>query len=246
MEEERFCSRLRRFFLELNLFQSYQRDERNIRIQRWSTRLYIPIILTAMSILVFYTVFQVYSKQIQITKPSLSTYLYYSKQYSNIKCPCTEIAISYQTFMQISASFHQICSSDLITDDWFSFLYDQDETTLRYPGDFRATAFNQFQVLRELCQVSITAINDGIETLYRSQLISGELLNEDLFRAQVRADISAFQIITTSNFVRSLQFMRNFMTGNQLLTAVETSQILIIDFSIAEIISYDDPALIPM
>ena len=49
------------------------------------------------------------------------------------------IAISYETF-------HQVCSSDLISNEWIKYLDEKDRTTLRYAVDFRATVFNQFQI----------------------------------------------------------------------------------------------------
>ena len=75
MEREGFLFRLRRFFVELNYFKTNEIDENNIRIQRYSTRLYIPILLISMTILIVYTSLQIQSKQIQIDYPSLTTYL---------------------------------------------------------------------------------------------------------------------------------------------------------------------------
>ena len=229
MEEENCLSRLQRFFVEFNLFKTISRDERSLRIQRWSTRLYIPLLFAAMSILLVYTIIRVQSKQIQILNPSLSTYIDLYTKYDNVKCPCTQISIAYEHFLELSPSFHQVCSSDLISEEWIDFLFDQDTTTLRYPVDFRATAFNQFQILRQLCHLSDTAISDGILTLNKSQLVSGELLNEDLFIAQIKADILEFQIVTISDFVRSLLFIRNFIGGNELLSAVETAYTLLLN-----------------
>jgi hypothetical protein len=170
----------------------------------------------------------VQSKQIQIQNPSLTTYIDLYNKYGSVRCPCTEISISYEKFIELIPEFHQVCSSDLISEEWIDFLYDKETTTIRYPPDFRATAFNQFQVLQQLCQLSIEAINDGVVTLYKSDLITGELLNENLFIAQVEADILASQIITRSDFTRSLTFMRLFITGNELLTAVQSAYTLII------------------
>ncbi|CAF4316097.1 unnamed protein product [Adineta steineri] len=48
--------------------------------------------------------------------------------------------------------------------------------------------------------------------------MSDELLNQDLFNAQVETDISIFQTITRSNFLRSLTSMRSFINRNELLT----------------------------
>jgi hypothetical protein len=49
---------------------------------------------------------------------------------------------------------------------------------------------NQFQILQKLCQLSITAVENGLQTLYSSQLISGQLLSKDLFEAELRSGYS--------------------------------------------------------
>jgi hypothetical protein len=52
-------------------------------------------------------------------------------------------------------------------------------TAFRFPGDFRATASTQFQVLRELCNMSQTALNNDIQLFYDKEFISGALLSEN-------------------------------------------------------------------
>lgn len=235
-------TRFQRFFRDLNLFKTSNQDEHHLRIERWSTRLYIPLLFIVLLILLFYTILETHSEQIQIRNPTLSTYLSLYEKSPDLKCPCTEISISYEKFLELSPLFHQVCSSDLITDEWISFLYDPEKTPLRYPADFRATAFNEFQILRELCSLSITAILDGIETLYKSELISGELLNEKLFQAQVEADISASQTIIMSDFTRSFSFTRNFIVGNALLTGIQNTYTIILVFDDPDNITIDDPA----
>lgn len=211
---------VRRFFCELNLFKRNTVDEHELRIQRWSTRLYIILLFISMLILFLYTVLQVESKQITINNPSLMTYINIYGKFENIKCPCTDISITYRSFLTLSPFYHQVCSSDFVSAGWIQFLYDKTKTTRRYQADFRASAFNQFQLLRSLCELSFNAINDGLEAFYQSLLISGELLNQEEFIAQVEADISAIQTITASNFRRSFTFLRTFLNGNELLTSI--------------------------
>ncbi|CAF1412535.1 unnamed protein product [Adineta ricciae] len=236
MGEQTRTKRLQNFFIEFNLFKSGENSAENLRIQRWSTRLYIPILSFLMTILLVYTSLQTQSKQIQIPNPSLQTYTKLYQTYPNAECPCKQISISYKTFTELSAKFHQVCSSDFVSEEWIRLLYEANSTTLRYVVDFRATAFNQFQILRQLCQLSSTTISDGIEAFYQKSLISGKLLNKDLFSAQVQSDISTFTRITTEEFLRSLTFMRSFMSGNELLTVIETAYTLIIDFQVENLV----------
>lgn len=213
---------------DYNIFDTNSTDETIIRIQRWSTRLYILALTLAMMVLIFYTIFHVSVTQFQIEKPSLSTYLYFYNQHPNIQCPCTQISTSYSQFLQLSPSFNQICSSDLMSDQWIAFLYDNNQTTSRYAADFRATASHQFQTLREFCKLSIAAIENGLDDLYDSHLISGQLLSASLFQAQLEVDIWAFQTITKANFGKELTLVRALMFGNQLMPAVETAFTIIV------------------
>ena len=240
MEVEGSLSRLGGFFVKLNLFKTYQTDEPSLRNQRWSTRLYILILFAGISILLVYTTSQIHSQQIQLQNPSLSTYRHFYDKYNSIKCPCTQIAVPYKYFLQISPVFHQVCSSDLTSAEWISFLYDKNKTAVRYQADFRATALSQFQILRELCQSSQTATNDGIETLYNRQLVSDELLNENTFLATVEAGILAFQTITMSDFARSLSLLRNFIIENGFFAAVQTAFTFIILHDYSHNIEYDE------
>jgi hypothetical protein len=222
---------IRRFggdVVEYNVFDTNSTDESIIRIQRWSTRLYILVLWLAMTVLLFYTTLHVSSNQIQIKNPSLSIYLNLYDQHQDITCPCTQISTSYQEFVQLSTSYNQICSSEFVSDKWINFLFDNNLTTSRYAADFRATASHQFQVLQQLCQLSITAVENAVETLYSSQLISGYLLSKDLFEAQLEADILAFQRITTSTFWSELALVRSLIFGNQLMPAIETAFTIIV------------------
>ncbi|CAF1073467.1 unnamed protein product [Adineta steineri] len=217
-----------RIIIEYNVFDTNSTDESVVRTQRWATRLYMLVLSLAMMVLLFYTVLNVSAVQIEIDKPSLSTYFDLYNEYYNINCPCTQISTLYKEFLQLSYTNNQICSSEFITTEWIEFLFNNNQTTSRYAADFRATASHQFQILRELCQLSNTAIEDGLQMLYNSQLISGQLLSEDLFEAELEADIQAFQRVTTTNFIRELTFLRSLIFGNQLLPAIETAFTIIV------------------
>ncbi|CAF3481438.1 unnamed protein product [Rotaria socialis] len=186
------------------------------------------MLLLAMIILVAYTATNISAKQIDISNPSLSAYLNLYTKYNSVTCPCTKISASYQSFVELSIVFHQICSSDLISTDWIEFLFDNNETTIIYAADFRASASNQFQVLQALCQLSTEIVRNGVDIFYTSELISGELLSEDLFKSQLEADISRFQMSIASDFGRTLTFMRSLTFSNALMPAIETAYTFIV------------------
>ena len=211
-----------------NIFDTHSNDQSIVSMQRWSTRLYILTLGLAMTILIVYTIINTSLIQTDVSNPSVTAYLNLYDQHHNIKCPCTQISTLYKEFLHLAPTYNQICSSRFVSDEWIQFLFDNNQTTSRYAADFRATASHQFQVLRELCQLSMTAVDNGLQKLYSSQLISGQLLSKDLFEAEINADIQAFQRITTSNFWRELTFVRSFIFGNQLIPAIPTAFTIIV------------------
>ena len=219
---------LRRSARDYNVFDTNSTDPAIVRQERWSTRLYICLLSLAMLVLLFYTVLYVNSSEWKIKNPSLDAYLKLSQSYQNIECPCSQIAVPYKTVLQLEATYHPICSSDFVSGRWIEFLFDNTRTTSRYAADFRATASQQFQVLRELCQLAIAAVQNGLETLSNDQLISGQLLSEKIFKAKLEADILAFQRITTANFWGELTLVRSLIFGNQLMPAIETAFTIIV------------------
>ena len=217
-----------RLIREYNIFDNNSVEPSIVRIQRWSTRLYIIILWLAMMVLIIYTSLHVSTREFRIEKPALSTYLSLYNEHANLECPCADISISYRRFLQLSPSYHQICSSELLSDRWIHFLFDDDQTTSRYAADFRATASQQFQILRQLCQLSINAVENGLETLYSRELISGYLLSKDFFEAKLQADIMTFERISSEHFWRELALVRSLIFGNQLMPAVETAFTIIV------------------
>ena len=220
--------RVRQSILDYNRFASNSNDPSIIRIELWSTRLYIVALGLAMLVLLFYSTFNVTSSQLEIRRPSLSNYFDLSRKYQNIKCPCTQISTSYADVLQLATTYNAICSSDFVSDRWIELLFDSNRTTSRYAADFRATGSQQFQVLRELCRLSIDAVEHGIQTLYNDQLISGQLLSKSVFEAGLKADILDFRRITQANFWREFTLVRSLIFGNQLMPAVQTAFTVIV------------------
>ncbi|CAF3889333.1 unnamed protein product [Adineta steineri] len=175
-----------------------------------------------MSILLIYDASAVKTQQIEVRNPSLETYLELQNTYdTNVKCPCTEISALYGSFVKIIPVYHEICSSDFVSQQWIDMLFN-DQTSMRYVLDFRATASQQFQILRELCTFSQTATNNDIQGLYDDELISAYLLSENLLKAEVVSITTAFRTSSIADFLRSLSFVREYVLGNQFMTGIQT------------------------
>ena len=115
---------------------------------------------------------------IEEKNPTLDSYYKLQNRYSDVKCPCSQLSSLYDSFAALIPIYHPICSSGFISQVWIEILVDN-MTAFRYPGDFRATASTQFQVLRELCHFSQTVLNNNIRSFLQREFISDVLLSEN-------------------------------------------------------------------
>lgn len=217
-----------RWIRDYNLFESHSTDRLLIREQRWSTRLYIVTLSLAILVLLFYTTLHVTSTQFEFKNPSFNETLDLHQLYPNVRCPCRKISTNYETFLKISTDFHPICSSVFVSNQWIDYLFQRNITNFRYAADLRATLNHQFQVLRELCRLAIDAVDNGLRTFSKNELISGQLLSKNLFETTIQAEIWAFQPMISEDFLRELTLVRSLIFGNQLMPAIPTAFTLIV------------------
>lgn len=218
-------TRLKEYLVGFNLFETDSTEQHTIYIERWSTRVYIGLLFSTMSILLAYNTLTIELQQIQVTNPSLETYLKLQNTYNtDINCPCTRISTLYSSFVQVIPKYHEICFSGFVSEKWINLLFDNTSFT-RYAGDFRASSSNQFQVLREVCNLSQTAISSDIETFYNGELTSSYLLRQSLLEAKIKAIVAAFKASSVQNFMNTFSFIHLFVKGNQLVPGILTSTI---------------------
>ncbi len=70
-----------------------------------------------------------------------------------LSCPCSTISMPYKTFVSNTITFHPVCSSIFVSQQWIQALY-LPNARVYPPLDFRATAssqVNQHWLLKKLC-----------------------------------------------------------------------------------------------
>ncbi|UJR06989.1 hypothetical protein I4U23_011277 [Adineta vaga] len=235
---------LRHFFIQVNVFETDETHQAVLYIQRWSTRVYICLLVFFMCILIGYNIIVPETQQIEVQNPSLDTYLKLQNVYTDIQCISKEISLPYGLFVELIPFYHPICSSDFISQNWIDILFDN-MTTTRYAGDFRATSFNQFQVLRELCKQSKTILNDDFQTFYQQGFISSRLFTENLMKATVMTMIDQFQSQSRVNFEQILSFTRYFVLTNGLMPGIQTAHSFGTLFGLPAVTSNNYVPLVP-
>lgn len=184
-------SRLKNSIASINLFRTDTTDERTIYAQRWSTRIYICILFFCMAVLLVQNVLRIETSVVEVENPSLESSLNLYDLHSDVNCPCSQISISYGSFVKLIFIFHPICSSELISERWIEMLFNN-MTAFRVPSEFCATASTQFQVLPEFCNFSQNGLCNNIESFSQNEFISGVLLDKNRWNIEIRATIAAF------------------------------------------------------
>ena len=176
-----------RWLLEINLFETNETDNNNLRIQHWSTRLYILVLGIVLLILSVYAALHAVVLQMEIKNPSVGLYREVQDRYS-LECFCSHDSKRYGDFIQLRPIYHQICSSDFVKQEWINYLFDLTKTPFYFPADFRLSASQQFQLLAALCQSAIEKVNDDLDSFYRTQFLNNKLISEKYFSAEIQCD----------------------------------------------------------
>ncbi|CAF1342020.1 unnamed protein product [Rotaria sp. Silwood1] len=207
--------------LNLNLFQDRSTNHEKIRKQIWTTRLYLVIFIIILFILVLYTSLNKKSININVQLSSLTQYQQLEIKYkSTLTCPCDRISIEYKEFIELKVSYHEVCTSDFISQQWFDYLYNKQRINDR---NFLATASIQFQVLASLCKLTQETINISLTQFYSTKFISGQLNLNETFQKQINSILKIFQRSISQTFKRTLDMIHEVIHGNFYMTIFQTN-----------------------
>lgn len=158
-----------------------------------------------MGVLIFYNVFSTKVWIKVVHDPSVTTYRELQASYpSTLKCSCSRTTVPYGAFSTLTPTFHQICSSDLVSDLWISILADRrihDSVTDTWLG--RSTGY--FRLLTSLCRLSNTTAADHAHRFLAQTLATSYVLTETDFRTQSNK--------TFVGIIRSMVISFNLLIG---------------------------------
>ena len=226
-EVRQFLHECRQYLVKLNLFPSFppSTDEHELKNQRVSTRVFIFGLLLSVLILLLFTSAVAVTTMVIIKTPTLDQYsLLYSKYSQTLTCPCTQISINYNTFLQVNYTLHNVCSSGFITRLWSDYLmtsYSRDTSVF---GDFRLTGSFSFQALSAFCELVNDTLSDSLARFYSNQHFSISVTPLELFQSQTQALVRLLMSTTTNSFSSSLKMIRDTTQANGLLSALYTNQ----------------------
>jgi hypothetical protein len=217
------------FFQNLNLFPSAPptTDEYELRNERISTRLFIILLTIILTVLLLYTSLATVTKTVNVETPTLAQY---SKLYATypqtLTCPCTTISINYGKFLHVEYSFHQVCSSVFVTENWISYLAAANAHKSLYTDDFRASGTFTFQALSAFCDLINRTISDSLTVFYSSQYVSAYVTPSELFQSQAQSLFLQFISTTTNEFLLSVDMIRDITQSNALLSGLFSNYVV--------------------
>ncbi|CAF1054872.1 unnamed protein product [Adineta steineri] len=215
-------------------------DERQLRNEKISTRLFIILLTLSLAVLLLYTSLINLTQTVNEKAPTMIKYLeLYSTYPQTLICPCTQISINYGTFLSIEYTFHQVCTSFFIKQDWIRYLSDNYQAGNISSYDFRSMGPYLFQALNAFCELVNQTISIRLSQFNSSQYVSASVISSDVFKSQAQSLVNQFNSSTTSDFLLSLTIIRNMTQSNALFAGPLTS------YGFGTDIGYDYPFFYP-
>ncbi|CAF4838349.1 unnamed protein product [Rotaria sp. Silwood1] len=152
----------------------------------------------SVTALIGYTLVKGQTQTITIQNPTRTIYEDLFNKYPTIlQCQCSQIAISYKSFLSISPKYHAICSSIYIQDQWIELIFNSN-TSYFLPIDFCSLASNHFQLLAIFYSFVQRKVHDAIEDFLLDTFLSPQVLSEVSLDQQSHA-VSSFLRMSTAN-----------------------------------------------
>jgi len=204
----------------LNLFDSESDEIDIIQRERFSTRVYLVILLISISTITTYLILLREMATHIISKPSQSQYEeFVTSDLNALQCPCSYMSVPHSQFITIKTSFHQVCSSDFVRDVWIDNLFYRDWSIQLQRSDIRNHGAAAFGLLSTLCTLSQTTIKNATDQFLDEVFISAQALSEFQFQSQMNVTTRQFSINTLTRFSRGLQLVRDMTHGNTFISA---------------------------
>ena len=183
-----------------------------------STRVYL---ISLLIILIAFTIAAVSREEIVSISIENPTQIQF-KSLSNATCPCSHISLSYGKFVSAEPSFHQVCSSDFVSDQWISSLYHGINTTYFLPTDIRSTGFALFQAIASFCRLSQENVNQSLSIFGSSSFTSTFAVSEFVLRSQIESLTKQFQLKAPSILQTQIQLINTMNMRNKMMNGLSS------------------------
>jgi len=219
-----------KWLLSLNLFKSSETttDQWILLVEKWTTRVYLFILLVTIIIFTVYTILVEQSETFVIHRPTVSRFERLTLDYQTTPyCPCTRISIKYENFVRVNIVLHPICSSSPYVvdpnDQWLTVAYEASNHSFVWPMDVRKTFVAYWQTIRSFCAHSHSAIDDALELFASSSILTSQIESREYVLSETFSFLSRLQRTASVNFGRTLTIIHQTMSSNLIVSAWNTN-----------------------
>ena len=212
--------------INFNLFSSKppSTDQNQIENELISTRVFVILLSSTLTILVLYNGLIDTTQTIVIQSPTMKQYLeLHSKYESTLTCPCNKVSIKYQQFVQVEYRFHEICQSIFVKQDWINYITQYRSTGSIDLHDFRSIITKIFQSLSTFCDLSKERLDNSLEELYSNQFLTFNLQSNLIFQSQIETFLDQFRSSLINAFLLSISTIRQTTQTNKILSGLLTN-----------------------
>ena len=214
---------LKNYLCALNLFAAPEGAEPESNHQQrnnvLATRVYLFLLFIIFVALIIALSAIPQTTRITIENPTRSQF----ESLPDAICPCSRTSLSYGEFVSAQPSFHQVCSSDFISDRWISSLYSGINSTYFLPIDVRSSGYALFQTLASFCQLAQANVNQILSLLGSTSFMSSFVIPESVVQLQVQDLNNQTQLMAPNTLQAQLQLISNLTMRNKIMNGLGTS-----------------------
>jgi hypothetical protein len=195
--------------LSLNVFNH------RMEISLLATRIYLALLGIAFLIIFLFTGLGQQAQSYAVATPSEATFEKLYRQFGSqgFTCPCSRNSIPHGTFLSVSATYHQVCSSGFISSDWWTLVADTGDTFALKDQPLLSA---YFRMLASLCTLANRTVNNAANIFASNAFVTIETLARNAFESFVESTLNTFIQQTPVTFLRMLIFIRETFRSNQL------------------------------
>ncbi|CAF1541165.1 unnamed protein product [Adineta ricciae] len=198
-------------------------NERALRNERISTRLFIfLLVLSSIILLLYNSLINVITIETAQSPPFEQYRQLYKKYPQTLTCPCQSLLIDYEHIFDLDYTLHQVCTSIFTTQQWTDYLFSSKPNHV-YSTDFRVVGSYLFESLDIFCQLVNRTIRNDREHFWRNHYVSAIVTPMDLFKSQIETYVHQLRSSATNNFILSLNLLRNTTHINALLSPMSNN-----------------------
>lgn len=226
-------TRLKQPIITLNLFDTQSTDPQIIKLERWSTRIYLLLLCFTLTSFISYTATRVQVITNTVHTPSLTKYLdlYYSPYSTTLTCPCSSITINHKNFIQVNYTLHPVCSSEYILNKSFreslfvNGFSNRTDYQMIWPMDVRKSFTPYLSLLASLCSLSTSTLDDAINQFAMQSIITSEIISPNALDFEILSRLNHMRNQAPTSLLNSLYTVQSITAGNQIVSGWSTNYV---------------------